>query len=103
MTTTPTTERPAPLTGEELLTTTRCVRRRLDLTRPVAREVIERCVGTALQAPTGSFSQIVRFVCVDDPDRRAALGELYRRGWAVYEGTPLYAGGMPLDPAAARR
>ena len=98
---TTTTERPPPLSGDELLTTTRSVRRRLDLTRPVPRALVERCVERALQAPTGSYSQIARFVCVDDPQRKAALGELYRRGWAVYEQTPLYAGRMPLDPAAA--
>ena len=88
------------LTGEELLTTTRCVRRRLDLTRPVARELVEHCVDVALQAPTASYSQVARFICVDDPDRRAALGDIYRRGWKVYETSPMYVGGMPLpDPA----
>lgn len=88
--------------AEGLLTTTRCVRRRLDLTRPVAREEIEHCVDVALQAPTGSFSQIARFICVTDPEQRAALGEIYRKGWAVYEQTPLYAGGAPIeDPAIA--
>lgn len=95
-------EHPAPIPGEELLATTRCVRRRLDLTRPVGRDLVEHCVELALQAPTGSYSQIARFICVDDPERRAALGELYRRGWAVYEQTALYAGGMPVDdPAVA--
>lgn len=83
--------------AEGLLTTTRCVRRRLDLTRPVARGQIEHCVEVALQAPTGSYSQIARFICVTDPERRAALGEIYRRGWAFYEQTPLYAGGLPIE------
>lgn len=86
--------------AEGLLTTTRCVRRRLDLARPVAREDIELCVETALQAPTGSYSQIARFICVTDPEQRRALGDIYRRGWAVYEATPLYAGAAPIeDPA----
>lgn len=92
-----TLEPPAAPGAEELLTTTRCVRRRLDLTRPVAREQIEHLVEVALQAPTGSYSQIARFICVEDAERRAALGEIYRKGWAVYEQTPLYAGGMPLE------
>jgi nitroreductase len=92
-----TIEPTAALSGEELLTTTRCVRRRLDLTRPVAREQVEHCVETALQAPTGSYSQIARFICVTDPERRAALGEIYRKGWGVYTQTPLYAGGLPIE------
>ncbi|MFN8124614.1 MAG: nitroreductase family protein [Thermoleophilia bacterium] len=87
-----------PLTGREVLTTTRCVRKRLDLTRPVDRALIEEAVDVALQAPTGSFSQIARFICVDDPEKRRALGDIYRRGWEIYEQVPVYAGRMPLAP-----
>jgi hypothetical protein len=42
------------LTPDELLTTTRTVRRRLDLERPVEREVIAERVELAIQAPSGS-------------------------------------------------
>lgn len=72
------------LTPDELLTTTRAVRRRLDLTRPVARELIEECLEIALQAPTGGNRQRWSFVVVSDADRRAALAELYRRGFDHY-------------------
>ena len=46
-----------PLTPDDLLTTTRAVRRRLDLERPVEREVVDECLRIALQAPNGSNRQ----------------------------------------------
>jgi nitroreductase len=66
------------LTSDELLATTRSARKRLDLTRPVEREVLEDCLRLAQQAPTASYAQSWRFVVVTDPERRAALGELWR-------------------------
>ena len=69
---------PLDLTPDELLATTRSVRRRLDLTRPVEREVLEECLRLAQQAPTASYAQNWHFVVVTDPERRAALGELWR-------------------------
>jgi nitroreductase len=77
-----------PLTLDELLTTTRSVRRRLDLTRPVEREVIEECLALALQAPTGGNIQNWHFMIVTDPSKRAALAELYRKGRAIYVAQP---------------
>jgi nitroreductase len=65
------------LTPDELLTTTRSVRKRLDLARPVEREVLEACLEVALQAPTGSNQQGWQWVVVTDAGRRAALAELY--------------------------
>ena len=73
-----------PLTPDELLTTTRAVRKRLDLTRPVEREVIEECLAIAQQGPSASNMQQWSFVVVTDPDRRAALAELYRKGADTY-------------------
>jgi nitroreductase len=70
---------PEGLTPEELLTTTRSVRRRLDLTRPVDLEVVFDCLRVALQAPNGADEQAWRFVVVVDPDQRARIGELYRQ------------------------
>jgi nitroreductase len=64
--------------GLELLTTTRAVRRRLDLTRPVPRELLLRCVDVAQQAPTAGNSQGWRFVLVDDPDQRRRLAAIYQ-------------------------
>ena len=72
------------LTPDELLSTTRAVRRRLDLSRPVSRELIEQCLALALQAPSGGNRQRWSFVVVTDPAKRAALGELYRTGFGRY-------------------
>ena len=69
---------------DHVLSTTRAVRRRLDLTRTVPREVIGECLDLAIQAPTGSNSQGWRWVVVTDPDRRAALADIYRRGFSAY-------------------
>jgi nitroreductase len=67
------------LSVDELLTTTRAVRRRLDLTRPVPPELIEECLRLAIQAPTPGGSQGWHFVVVTDPARREALAALYRK------------------------
>jgi nitroreductase len=72
------------LTPDELLATTRSVRKRLDLTRPVEREVLTECLRLAQQAPTASYAQNWHFVVVTDPERRAALGELWRAAAGRY-------------------
>jgi nitroreductase len=69
---------------DELLATTRAVRKRLDLTRPVGRDVISDCLELAVQAPTGSNSQIWRWLVVEDSDKRKALADLYRKGAEEY-------------------
>lgn len=71
-------------TVDRLLTTTRSVRRRLDLERPVARDVIEECLGLALQAPNASNEQTWHWVIVTDESKREALGGLYRRSLESY-------------------
>ncbi len=63
---------------DALLTTTRAVRKRLDLERPVPRAVINECLEIAVQAPTASNSQTWRWMVIDDPQRRGQLAELYR-------------------------
>jgi len=73
-----------PLTPDELLTTTRAVRRRLDLTRPVERSVVEECLDVALQAPNGGNRQRWRWIFVDDPSLKARLAEVYRSTLADY-------------------
>jgi nitroreductase len=69
-----------PLTVDELLTTTRAGRRRLDVARPVERTVVEECLRLAFQAPNGSNGQEWHWVLVDDPALRARMAELYRAG-----------------------
>ena len=61
-----------PLTADELLTTTRTVRKRLDLERPVDLALVREAMTTALQAPSGSNAQGWHFLVVTDPERRAA-------------------------------
>lgn len=69
-----------PATVDRLLSTTRAVRRRLDLTRPVPRDVVLECVRLSQQAPTASNTQRWRWLLIDDPGRRRALGAVYARG-----------------------
>ena len=80
-----------PLTLDELLTTTRAVRTRLDLSRPVEREVVLECLAIAQQAPTASNMQNWHFIVVTDAEKRAALAELYRKGWEHYVTMPIAA------------
>ncbi len=70
---------------DRLLSTTRAVRRRLDLERPVEREVLLDCVRLAQQAPTASNTQTWRWMIVTDPGKRAALADIYRRGAVFLE------------------
>ncbi len=69
---------------DALLGTTRAVRKRLDFSRPVPRAVIDECLELAVQAPTGSNSQIWRWLVVDDPGKRKALAAIYRKGAEGY-------------------
>jgi nitroreductase len=87
------------LTNNELLSTTRAVRRRLDLTRPVKREVIEECIALAQQAPSGSNLQLLHFVVVTDPEKRAALAEVFRRGAENYKPMPISVWNLRFDDA----
>ena len=84
---------------DEVLTTTRAVRKRLDLDRPVEPSVITDCLRIAAQAPTGGNIQVARFVVITDPDLRAAVGDYYRRGAADY----LAAGAAMAKTDAQRR
>ena len=82
-------------TVDHLLSTTRSVRLRLDLKRPVLSALIEESINIALQAPTGGNSQTWRFVVVTDADLRAKVAEYYRKGSEKY-----LAGGTGLSRAA---
>lgn len=69
---------------DHLLTTTRAVRKRLDLDRPVSRDLILECIRIATQAPAGGNVQQWRWLVVDDPAKKAALAALYRRAYEPY-------------------
>jgi nitroreductase len=69
---------------DRLLTTTRAVRKRLDLTRPVPYDVIKDCVRVATQAPAGGNVQLWRWLVVDDPGLKAGIADLYRRAYEPY-------------------
>lgn len=64
---------------DELLGTTRSVRKRLDLSRKVPRRIVEECLELAVQAPTGSNSQTWRWIVVEDPQIRYELANMYRQ------------------------
>ncbi|MGI9577224.1 MAG: nitroreductase family protein, partial [Microthrixaceae bacterium] len=86
------------LSADELLSTTRAVRKRLDLERPVEPALIDECLELAAQAPTGSNAQGWHFVVVTDPEKRARLGEMYRQGFELFYGDRDAAeAGMPTD------
>lgn len=88
------------LSNDELLSTTRSVRRRFDFDRPVDPAVVDECLGLALQAPTGSNAQGWRFVVVTDEALRGRLGDIYRKGWEIYAGMPMSADRVgDQDPA----
>ena len=77
---------------DHVLTTTRAVRRRLDLGRPVERELIERCIDIATQAPTALHGETWHFVVITNPSQRAAVAEIYRRAAEGHR-----SGVLPLD------
>lgn len=85
------------LSPDELLTTTRSVRKRLDLRRPVPMELVRECIGIALQAPSGSNRQAWHWIVVTDGGKRAAVGEHYRRVLASYLDSPGAAGRLVAD------
>lgn len=76
------------LSADEVLTTTRAVRKRLDFDREVEMSVIEQCLDIGLQAPSGSNSQGWHFIVVTDPDKKAKIAEWYQKAFAEYEAGP---------------
>ena len=75
-------------TVDHLLTTTRSVKKRMDYSRPVEPEILERCIEIGLYAPTGANFQGWSFVVVTDPDKRAGLTDYYRKGRDAVAGRP---------------
>lgn len=91
-----------PLNPDELLSTTRSVRRRLDFDREVPREVLAECAELALQAPTGSLRQDWHLVVTNDREQCRRVGEVYRRIWLgmVSDAYLQKASAAEPDPAA---
>src|SRR5690348_5330241 len=87
-------------TVDELLTTTRSVRKRLDLRRPVPADVLLRCLELAMQAPTGGNAQGWSFVVVTDAAKRAAL---YRKAFALYREMRAAEPPLPADDPRAQQ
>ena len=73
-----------PLDADQLLTTTRAVRKRLDFSRTVEDSVIRECVEVAMQSPSGSNNMTMQFVVVRDEAKRKAIGEVYRQCYEIY-------------------
>lgn len=96
-----------PLHPDALLTTTRSVRKRLDLSRPVPMELVRECLQVALQAPTGGNAQGWHWIVVTDPELRATIGDYYARSWRAYHASGGSAGALfrdePVRAATQRR
>lgn len=90
------------LSADEVLATTRSVRKRLDFDRPVEREIVMECLDLALQAPTGSNRQGWQWMFVEDQAKKDALAAIYRRSFEVYRQMP-GAAYATEDPRAQRR
>lgn len=93
---------------DRLLRTTRTVRKRLDLSRPVPLDVIAECLEIAVQAPTAGYAEGWHFVVVTEPERRERIADVYRRARAAYQRRPprflarAYARRPTDDPYRAR-
>jgi nitroreductase len=81
---------------DHVLTSTRAVRRRLDLTRAIEPGIIERCIEIALQAPSGLYGETAHFVVAENAGKRKALAAIMRRA-----GEGLLSGEFPFDPFLA--
>ncbi len=77
------------LSNDQLLSTTRAVRKRLDFERPVPTEVLEECMNIAVQAPTGSNAQGWQFMFVTDQAKKDRIAEIYAQVWEIYKTMPV--------------
>ena len=84
-----------PLTSDELLSTTRSVRKRLDLTRPVPLDLVQECLEIALQAPNGGMREGWHWIVVTDPQARAQV--VSYRGLAALFRVQIYQFGALLS------
>jgi hypothetical protein len=80
-----------------VLSTTRAVRKRLDLRRPVEQEILKRWIEIATQAPTALYDGICYFVVVTEPAKREAIAASYQR-----TGNDCFSGRLSPVPFLAR-
>ena len=92
-----------PLTTDELLTTTRSVRKRLDLTRPVPLSLVQESLQIALQAPNGGMREGWHWIVVSDQETRARIGDFYRRSTERYLSASDPSRGSGVGTAALAR
>ena len=76
------------LSADDVLLTTRSVRKRLDFDKPVDRALVEECLEIALQAPTGSNTQGWHWIVVEDDAKKKALADIYRKNFEIYASMP---------------
>lgn len=88
------------LTADELLTTTRSVRKRLDLERPVDPALVRESLNVALQAPSGSNAQRWHWLVLTDPGIRREIGAIYQKACRAYLDSPNAAGRLYADDPA---
>ena len=86
----------APRDFDDVLATTRSVRKRIDFVRPIEPDVLLECIDLAVQAPTGANRENWRFLVVTDPEKKLALAALYRRAFDDYIAAA--GGGEPASP-----
>ena len=90
-----------PLDPDQLLTTTRSVRKRLDLETPVDLAVVRECIDIATQAPTGGNNQGWHWVVVTDKDRMRPIAEWYRDAFKAFYGSKeTVLGNLPQEDTA---
>ena len=80
------------LSVDELLKTTRAVRKRLDFERPVSDGLLRECVESAIQAPTGSNVQGWHFMLVTERSKIEKIAAIYKKAFEWYKDSPVYAG-----------
>ena len=79
---------------EEVLSTARSVRRKLDFDRPVSREDLYACIDVAVQAPTGLGGENWRFIVVDAPEQKRRVADIYTEVLVSL----MEERGMPMKP-----
>lgn len=84
---------------DHLLLTTKQIRKRMDMSRPVERQILLECIDIASRAPMGSNVERNKWLIVDDPDLKMAIAELYRKNAEPYFAQ---SGDVPADDVAGR-